>query len=445
MATIRLKKGYDLKLQGGVGSDAATVAVKGAAVAVIPDDFHGLVPRLEKREGDTVAAGDALFHDKTVEAIKVTSPVSGKIARVVRGDRRKILSIVIEPDGSGQKRKFDTGSGTLAMLLESGLWARLRQRPYDVVPDPAVKPRDIFVTCFDSAPLAPNLARVAGDNMKWLRQGVEALKGLTAGGHVDLGVRHGEQIDAGDAAVVNEFIGPHPAGNAGVQAANVRPVNKGETVWTLDVVTLAKIGRLVATGEADYSTLVAVTGTEVATPQYVATTEGCDMKSLLGGNLADSTADNKRIISGNPLTGSVVGIDGYLRAPYRQATVIEEVAQRDEFMGWASVSPKRFSIYRDFTSWLLGNRKPVALDARLKGGKRAIVMSGEYDRMLPMDIYAEFLIKAIIAFDIDKMEQLGIYEVAPEDFALAEYADTSKLELQQIVRDGLDRLRKEMC
>lgn len=445
MATIRLKKGYDLKLQGGVGSDAATVAVKGAAVAVIPDDFHGLVPRLEKREGDTVAAGDALFHDKTVEAIKVTSPVSGKIARVVRGDRRKILSIVIEPDGSGHKRKFDTGSGTLAMLLESGLWARLRQRPYDVVPDPAVKPRDIFVTCFDSAPLAPNLARVAGDNMKWLRQGVEALKGLTDGGNVYLGVRHGEQIDAGDAAVVNEFIGPHPAGNAGVQAANVRPVNKGETVWTLDVVTLAKIGRLVATGEADYSTLVAVTGTEVATPQYVATTEGCDMKSLLGGNLADSTADNKRIISGNPLTGSVVGIDGYLRAPYRQATVIEEVAQRDEFMGWASVSPKRFSIYRDFTSWLLGNRKPVALDARLKGGKRAIVMSGEYDRMLPMDIYAEFLIKAIIAFDIDKMEQLGIYEVAPEDFALAEYADTSKLELQQIVRDGLDRLRKEMC
>lgn len=320
----------------------------------------------------------------------------------------------------------------------------MRQRPYDVVPSPEVRPRDIFVTCFDSAPLAPSLTRVAGDDAKWIEKGVEVLRQLT-NGNVYLGCREGEAIEA-KGAVTNEFIGPHPAGNAGVQAANIDPVNKGEVIWTLDVVTVARIGHLFATGEMNYATTVAVTGSEVKEPKYVEAVIGCSISSLIEGNLSSAEGIEPRVISGNPLTGQVVGAQGWLRAPYRQVTVIPEVAQKDEFMGWASLSPKKYSIYRDFTGWLLGmTRKPVKLDARLKGGKRAIVMSGEYDRMLPMDIYAEFLIKAIIAFDIDKMEQLGIYEVAPEDFALAEYADTSKLELQQIVRDGLDRMRKEMC
>ncbi len=445
MATIKLKRGYDLNLAGGLAPDAPTVGARSKSYAIVPDDFHGIIPRLEKKEGDKVIAGEALFHDKDTEAIKVTSPVSGKVTKIVRGERRKILAIVIEPNGQNEKKKFETNpDNPLGALLASGLWAMIRQRPYDVVPSPEMRPRDIFVTCFDSAPLAPSLGKVAGDDMGYLQKGVDVLGKLTDG-KVYLGCRKGEIVNV-DGAVVNEFGGPHPAGNAGVQAANVSPVNKGDTVWTLDIVTVARIGHLFSTQEMNYATIVAVTGSEVAEPRYATATIGCDIASLTEGNIKSREGIDTRIISGNVLTGHAVGAGGFLRAPYRQVTVIPEVAQKDEFMGWASLDPNKFSIYRDFTGWLLRrNKRPATLDARLKGGQRAIVMCGEYDRMLPMDIYAEFLIKAIIAFDIDKMEQLGIYEVAPEDFALAEYADTSKLELQQLVRDGLDRMRKEMC
>ena len=317
----------------------------------------------------------------------------------------------------------------------------IRQRPYDIVPNPNVAPRDIFVTCFDSAPLAPSLMLVLGDNKRYLQAGVNALASITAG-KVYLGLD--EDLDTGLTGVeINVFKGPHPAGNVGVQIANVKPVNKGDVVWTLDVITLARIGKLVTEGVVDFSTVVALTGELVTTPCYLSTTMGAQLTSLISGKLVGGDTQ-KRIISGNVLTGTPVAADGFLRAPYRHITVIPENAHPDEFMGWASLSPKRFSIYRLFTSWLTGNRN-VRLDARLNGGERAIVMAGEYDRMLPMDIYSEFLIKAIIAFDIDKMEQLGIYEVAPEDFALAEFADTSKLELQHIVRSGLDKMRKEMA
>ncbi len=445
MATIKLKKGYDLNLAGGIASDGPTVKAKSKAYAIVPDDFHGIIPRLEKAEGSHVIAGEALFHDKDNEAIKVTSPVSGTVAKIVRGERRKILAIVIEPDSQDESKKFKVSmSNPIETLLDSGLWTMIRQRPYDVVPSPDERPRDIFVTCFDSAPLAPSLTKVAGDDTGYIQKGIDVLAKLT-NGNVHLGCRKGDVPDV-SGAIITEFDGPHPAGNAGIQVANVSPVNKGDIVWTLDIVTMARIGHLFATSEMNYDTTVAVTGSEVAEPRYVKAVIGCDMSSLVDGNIKSRDGIEPRVISGNVLTGQAVGIDGYLRAPYRQVTVIPEVAQKDEFMGWASLNPNKFSIYRNFTGWLLRrNKKPAELDARLKGGKRAIVLCGEYDRMLPMDIYAEFLIKSIIAFDIDKMEQLGIYEVAPEDFALAEYADTSKLELQQIVRDGLDRMRKEMC
>ena len=238
------------------------------------------------------------------------------------------------------------------------------------------------------------------------------------------------------------FAGPHPAGNAGIQAANIAPVNKGETIWTLDIVTLARIGELFTTGRVSHDTVVAVNGEMVNEPRYVKTVMGADLATVLKNesiNVAQS-----RIISGNVLTGVKVDADQWLRAPYRHVTVIPENNHPDEFMGWASFSPNRFSIYRTFTTWLRGLKKPVSMDSRIKGGERAIVRTGEYDAMLPMDIYGEFLIKAIISGDIDKMEQLGVYEIAPEDFALAEFADTSKLELQRIVREGLDKLRAEM-
>ena len=440
MATVRLKKGFDINLVGAISDNAIAAAGKPLSVAIVPDDFHGIIPRMEKKEGEHVACGEPLYHDKNHEAIKVVSPVSGTVKEVRRGERRHIDAIIIAPDGGSDAVVHDLKRPALDVLLDSGLWVMLRQRPYDVVPAPDVKPRDVFVTAFDSAPLAPDLDIVLGDKRQYIAKGVEVLNGMTDG-KVRIGVREGQSIDA-PGAEVTTFVGPHPAGNVGIQAANTVPVNKGETVWTLDIITLARIGELFTTGKVNHDTVVAVTGEMVQQPRYVSTVMGADMGAVLKDELTNVA--HSRIISGNVLTGVKVDAAEWLRAPYRHITVIPENNKPDEFMGWASFNPKRFSIYRTFTTWLGGLKKPVSMDSRIKGGERAIVRTGEYDAMLPMDIYGEFLIKAIISGDIDKMEQLGIYEIAPEDFALAEFADTSKLELQRIVREGLDRLRAEM-
>lgn len=439
MNIIKLKKGYNLNLKGGITDASIVDAPLAQSYAIVPDDFSGIVPRLEKKEGEHVAAGEAVYHDKANEAIKVCSPVCGTVKEVRRGERRKIEAIIIEPDGGNDCAAIDTSDAKSA-LLNSGLWALLRQRPYDVVPSPDVTPRDIFVTCFDSAPLAADWKLFTDGNADIIKKGLQALKSLTSG-NVYLGCCPGNVIDS-DHTVV--FDGPHPAGNAGIQAANIRPVNKGEVVWTTDIITVMRIGKLMTTGKVDFSTIVAVTGEKATKPQLVKCIAGAPVASVVAGAV-DVNDANTRIISGNVLTGTHIAASDYIRAPYRQITAIPNIAVEDEFMGWASVSPKKFSVYRSFTSWLFGNRKAASFDAKINGGERAIVMAGEYDRMIPMDIYAEFLLKAIITFDIEKMEQLGIYEVAPEDFALAEYADTSKLELQSIVRNGLNRLRAEMC
>ena len=445
MALIKLKRGYDLNLAGKLPEGAAVVdeSPRAKLFAVVPDDFEGVIPRMEKKAGEHVVVGEPLYHDKNDESIKVTSPASGTVTEVRRGDRRKIEAIVIEADGHQEHRTFDTQAPVKDLLLESGLWAMMRQRPYDIVPSPAVTPRDIFVTAFDSAPLAPSTADILGEMASHVSRGLEALGTLTDG-NVYVGIRPGQELDTAT-AVVNEFKGPHPAGNAGVQVANVKPVNKGEVVWTLDIFTVVRLGKLLATGKLDSTTVVAVTGSEVAEPQLRKAWIGQEIAPLLAGNLKQEEDVQPRIISGNVLTRVKVEPDGFLRAPYRHITVIPEVAKADEFMGWASLSPKKFSVYRDFVGTLLGmGHKERRLDAKINGGERAIVMSGEYDRMLPMDILSEFLIKAIISRDIDKMEQLGIYEVAPEDFALAEMACTSKLELQRIVREGINYLREQM-
>ena len=443
MALIKLKRGYDMDLAGKLPDNEAIAELPlSKTVAVVPDDFSGLIPRMEKKAGDRVVIGEPLYHDKNAESIKVTAPVSGTVKEVRRGERRKIEAVVIEPDGRQECREFDVKRPADELLLESGLWAQMRQRPYDIVPVPGRRPRDIVVTAFDSAPLAPNLITLLGDDLKYVAPGLEALATLTDG-NVLVGLRPEQQLDVPDGIVTNEFAGPHPAGNAGVQLANIRPVNKGETVWTLDIITVARLGKLLKTGHLDTSAIVAVTGSETE-PALVKTVQGQEIATLLEGRLKDNDTE-RRIISGNVLTGVKVEADGFLRAPYRQLTVIPEVLNNAEFMGWATLSPRKFSVYRDFLGTLFGtNKKNKRLDAKINGGERAIVLSGEYDRMLPMDILSEFLIKAIIARDIDKMEQLGIYEVAPEDFALAEMACTSKLELQRIVREGLTYLQSEM-
>ena len=439
MATVRLKKGFDIHLLGAINDNAIVPAAQPGSVAVVPDDFHGIIPRMEKKEGEHVNAGEPLYHDKNYEVIKVVAPVGGTVKEIRRGERRHIDAIIITPDQSAPVT-LDVKRPAEEVLLQSGLWAMLRQRPYDVVPTPGIKPRDVFVTAFDSAPLAPDLDVVLGSKRQYIARGVEVLNSLTTG-KVYIGVREGQDIDA-PGAVVNTFTGPHPAGNAGIQAANIAPVNKGDVVWTLDIITLARIGELFTTGKVSHDTVVAVDGEMVQQPRYVSTVMGADLETVLKNELTNVA--QSRIISGNVLTGVKVETSQWLRAPYRHITIIPENNKPDEFMGWASVKPSRFSIYHTFTTWMAGLSKPRSMDSRIKGGERAIVRTGEYDAMLPMDIYGEFLIKAIISGDIDKMEQLGIYEVAPEDFALAEFADTSKLELQRIVREGLDKLRAEM-
>lgn len=445
--TVSLKKGLNLNLAGGLGDDAPVVAVTPSRIAIVPDDFPGFTPKLDVAEGDCVVAGTPLLHDKSDSRVKLVSPVGGTVEAVVRGARRKIERVVVKTDAasSGTADSFGSlgsanGEALRTALMESGLWAMMRRRPYDIVPLPSDEPRSIMVTAMDTAPLALSLEKMVAGCETDIKAGVKALKKLTSG-TIYIGVGVGSAMpDIEDAEIV-EFPHIHPAGNAGVQIANIEPVNKGEVVWTLDIVTLARIGHLISTGSVDWSVSVAVTGSELVTPKIVKTVAGADMADVIGGDIKEDSRHH-RVISGNVLTGVPVGTDGFLRYPYRQVTVIPEGDDADEFMGWASMSPSKMSVSPSFIGRFL--RRKFAPDARLNGGRRAMIMSGEYDKVFPMDILPEYLIKAIIAKDIDRMEALGIYEVAPEDFALAEYVDPSKLELQKIVRDGLDYLRSEV-
>ncbi|MCD8387961.1 MAG: Na(+)-translocating NADH-quinone reductase subunit A [Bacteroidales bacterium] len=439
---INLKKGFDLRLAGAVPPGSKPRAVAARVVAIVPDDFPGLSPKLEVKEGDQVMRGQALLRDKAFEYLKVASPAAGTVKSVVRGARRKIERVVVEV-AADKPQAFDTKAtdraSALSLLCASGMLARMRQRPYDIVPRPDRVPRDIFVTAIDSAPLAPSLASLVQGKSKELAAAAKLLSLVTDG---KVYVTVGADWTLGDIAGAQmvKAQGKHPVGNVGVQIANIAPVNKGETVWGLDVVTMAKIGSLVLTGQVDTTANVAITGSEAKDPCMVLTTEGVALAELLKGELP---GDDKhvRIISGNVLTGVAEKEDSFLRFPYRQVTIIPEGDDADEFMGWASLSPNKMSASHSFLSF---GKKLFKPDARILGGRRAMIMSGQYDKMIPMDIMAEYLIKAILAKDIDQMEKLGIYEVAPEDFALAEWADTSKIPLQQIVRDGLDYLRKEL-
>lgn len=442
---LTIKKGLDIKIAGGLVENKIIDAPISTSYAIIPDDFNGFVPKPEVKEGDKIKAGSPLLFDKRDSDMKLVSPVTGTVEAIVRGERRKILQVVVKPDeelGNGIV-KFDTlvkdELGARRLLKNSGLWAMMRQRPYAIVPNPDSNPRDIFVTAIDSAPLAANPALFYND-----AETLEAAVGLLAlitKGDIYIARRNDRGLSDVKGAIMIDVDGPHPAGNVGVHIANIAPVNKGETVWTMDLATLWRIGRLMLTGSVDFTDYVAVTGSEVATPQILKAKIGATIQSLIDGRIV-AAKYHQRIISGNVLTGVAVAATDYLRYPYNQITVIPEGDDVDEFMGWASLSPSKMSESRTFPGKLF--RRMFRPDARLLGGRRALIMSGEYERYMPMDIMAEYLLKAIIGRDIEKMESLGIYEVAPEDFALGEYADTSKIEAQKIVREGLDYLRKEL-
>lgn len=443
--TINLKKGLNMQLEGALTGTDVSAKVMPGQVAVVPDDFPGFLPKPDVKEGDAVEPGSPLMHDKNDPDIRLVAPVAGTVESIVRGPRRKIERIVIKcssPEAACAKGSTPqlTEDGVRGALKSSGLWAMMRRRPYDIVPMESDSPRDIFVTAMDTAPLALSLEVMVAGMETYIAKGVEALSTLTKG-TIYIGVAKGSKLPDIKGAEMVEFPTLHPAGNVGVQIANIAPVNKGEVVWTLDIVTLAKIGRMMTDGRVDYSVTVAVTGSEVIAPKVVSTVPGTPLADLTAGNIKED-GRHHRIISGNVLTGIPEGKDGYLRYPYRQVTVIPEGDDADEFMGWASLSPKKMSESRSFLGKLFG--KKFSPDARLQGGRRAMIMSGIYDDYIPMDIVPEYLIKAILAKDIDRMEALGIYEVAPEDFALAEYADPSKLELQRIVREGLDYMRSEV-
>ncbi len=445
---IRLRKGLNIRLAG----KAEKILLPEVAVTrygVRFADFPGLVARLEVQEGDNVMAGSVLFHDKAFPEIKYVSPVSGVVREIIRGEKRLLTEVVIEQEGTG---RVDFGTAdplslsreeVKEKLLKSGLWPVLRQRPYHIVARPGVVPRDIFISAFDTAPLAPDLdfamANVHGGH---LQSGINALSRLTDGKiHIsnDTEGSRVTEIKNLKNAEFYRFSGPHPAGNVGVQIHNISPVSKGEVVWTLDLQDVVAIGRLFDTGYHDREKVIALAGPGVQNRKYHRIRPGASVSGILKGNLAEG---NHRIISGNVLTGKKISPDGSFGFYDNMVTVIPE-GDYHEFLGWAAPGLKKFSYWRTFLSRLVPARE-YRLDTNLHGGNRAFVVTGHYENVLPMDIYPVHLLKAILAGDIEMMENLGIYEVAEEDFALCEYIDPSKTEIQELIRSGINMMIKEM-
>ncbi len=448
---IKLCKGLDIHLQGKAEEKLIQLKSKGQ-YALVPDDFEGVTPKVVVKEGDHVKAGEALFVNKQFPEVKFASPVSGTVKAVVRGERRKVLCVKVDADSQQEQVDFGKkdvaamdGQDVVNALLEAGIFGYINQLPYAVSTNPSVMPKSIFVSALRDKPLAGDFGfEVKGQEQDFVT-GIQALSKI-AKTYVGLGIQPDfqsaiRQLDIEQYAQLTIFDGKCPAGNVGVQVNHVDPVNKGEVVWTIgDPTVVLFIGRLFNTGKVDLHRRVALCGSEVKSPAYVDMLVGEELSTLLSNSY---DADHHvRIINGNVLTGRPTTKDGFLGAHTSEITVIPEGDDADELLGWILPRFSQFSVNRSYFSWLCG-KKRYALDARIKGGERHMIMSGEYDRVLPMDIYGEYLIKAIITGDIDRQEALGIYEVSPEDFALAEFVDSSKLELQRIVREGLNILRKE--
>ena len=443
---IKLKKGLTVNLVGKPSSEI-TVPKSSKVYGLVPDAFVGVKPKVVVKEGETVKAGDALFVDKLHPEVKFTSPVSGKVVAVARGDRRKVLSIQVEADATQSYADFGkldlakaTSDDVMRLLLEAGLFAYINQRPYAVVANPEDKPKAIFCSTFCDMPLAADFEVALKGNEAAFQAGIDALAKIAP---VYLGAKRGAAVAIlkAENAKVTVFDGKCPAGNVGVHINHLNPVNKGEVVWTIGPEELIFIGKVVMTGKVDFSRIIAVAGSEIQKPAYAKVRVGQRIGDILDGNV--KSEKKVRLIDGNPLTGTKTELDNFLMAHTTEVTAIPEGDDADEAFGWIMPRFKQFSSSRTYFSWLMGKKKEYVCDARIKGGYRHMIMSGEYDSVFPMDIFPEQLVKAIIAGDIDRMEALGIYEVAPEDFAMAEFVDSSKLELQRIVREGLDMLRKE--
>lgn len=442
--TIKLKRGLDIPL-AGVAEHKKVNPSACSKFALMPSSFEGIVPKVVVKEGEVVKVGMPLFVNKNCPDVSFASPVSGVVDSVVRGERRKVLAVLVNADEKQQYVNFGkkdvsamTSADVVSSLLAAGLFGYINQRPFDVVANPAVTPRAIFVSSLRDMPLAADFEFELEGQEHFFQAGLSALSKI-APTYLGIGSKQKSAKLLGMQDVIKTiFDGPCPAGNVGVQINNIAPINKGEVVWTIEPTSVLFFGRLFCNGVVDLHRTVAVAGSEVKNPAYVDALVGMPVEAILNGGISNG---NNRIINGNPLTGKPI-LDpetAYLGAHTSEISVIPEGDTSDEFLGWIMPRTNLFSVSRSYFSWLSGKKK-YKLDSRVKGGERHMIMSGEYDKVMPMDILPEYLIKAIITKDIDKMEQLGIYEVAPEDFALAEFVCSSKMELQRIVREGIDMM-----
>ena len=476
--TITIRKGLDLPISGKAElrlTDARSITT----YAVKPTDFVGLTPRLMVEIGDTVRVGDALFLDKQDERIRFTSPVDGHVKAIVRGEKRKLLEVVVEADfksasstSSAYKSSptpfMQTADEIKEAMLQCGLWTMLRQRPFGTVANPDDKPKAIFVSAFSSAPLAPDYDFVMQDKETFFAKGIEALSKLTDGKvHVCFrpGQKLAEQLSTLNSQLSTHFVkGPHPAGNIGTLIAKIDPINKGEVVWTMNAQDVAVLGELVTTGVYRPEKVIAMAGPNIRNPHYYRVKTGACLSEIIKGQLlnnnypkmdADDAAKTNRVISGDILSGTQIAVEGFIGAYDDLVSILPEGDYYD-FMGWMMPGVRKFSFSRTFLSGFMPKStfKPMGIDlprfeslwkfdTNTHGDERPLVFTGNFERVFPFDIYPAQLIKACIVGDIELMENLGIYEVEPEDFALCEFIDTSKTDIQAIVREALEKLRKE--
>lgn len=449
--TIVLKKGLNIPIAGDAELRVSKT-IGGGVFAIQPTDFKGLLPRLLVKEGDSVLCGSPVIADKKNPDIIFCSPVSGTVKEIVRGEKRKLLAVLIE--AGAEQKSVDFGvkdpAGMSAdevrqALLQSGLWPFLVQRPYGIVANPDVKPLAIYVSTFNTAPLAADCEFCFGADVKAAQAGVDALDKLTDGGvHVSLNAEvSGSAFAALKNVKFHSFKGQHPAGNVGVQIANIRPIFKEETVWTVSLAGLVAIGKLFTTGSYDLCRKVAVTGPACANPSYVETFPGMPVSAV--ADFSAESTETVRFVSGDALSGTNVGVNGYLGFFDNQITILHEGVE-EELLGW--INPLRFNQYsqdHSYFSWLFSGKK-YNMSTNLHGGKRTFLMNdGYYGKYLPMDIFPVYLAKACLAGDIDKMEKYGIYEVLPEDLALCEFVDPSKNNIQEMIAKGIDLMLKEMA
>jgi Na+-transporting NADH:ubiquinone oxidoreductase subunit A len=448
---IRLKKGFDINLAGKAAPTIAATEplASGDTFVVKPSDFHGIyLPKVLVKEGDQVKAGTPLFHDKRKESITFTSPVSGEVVEVKRGDKRKLIEVKILSDQKTEYAAFKKYSvSEIASLpreqaqqqmLSSGVWLNLVQRPFGLVADPNETPKSIFISGFDSHPLAPDYSFIYKGQEQAFQAGLDILRKFTTG-KIHLNIHAGREIPSAFSQAqgieMNKFSGPHPAGNVGIQIHHIDPIGKADLIWTINPYGVIQVGKLFLNGIYDASKIVAVAGSEVKTPQYYSTFTGASVKRFLNNNLKQ---DNVRVISGNVLSGYKIPKDGHIGFHDQLISVIPE-GDYYEFLGWITPSTKKLSTSRAFGLFsFLNYKKEFLLDSNMHGEPRAFVQTGIFEKVVPMDILPGFLIKAIIAEDYDEMEALGIYEVIEEDLALCEFVDVSKHNVQEILREGIE-------